>query len=80
MGSLLRVEGLRGGATVALPDDLDAIAVSTSAGTIRIDLIAPIEDMVLLSAGSRERGETPTRLILSPMASGRLAVGVIRCL
>ena len=73
-----RLAGHRGTATIALPQDLDAITISTSIGFIHIDLTAPLDGMVLLSAATGAGDESPTRLILSPMASGRLALGVIR--
>ena len=38
------LEGHRGTATVALPQDLDALTISTSIGSIHIDLTAPSRD------------------------------------
>lgn len=80
MPAHFQLQGSRGGASVALPDFLDAISISTSRGVIHIDLTAPVADMVLLSAVSHAGhvGEvSPVRLVVSPMPSGRLAVGAI---
>ena len=75
----LKIRGNKDGRDVPVPQDLDAIVIETSKGGILIDLGGQIPDMVMLRATWTEveqRGDV--RLILSPMASGRMAVGVIR--
>jgi hypothetical protein len=78
MGPHLKLEGARDGRAVPLPQDLDAIAITTDKGTIHIDLGEQVENMVLMRAALNTRTSEVVRLILSPMESGRLAVGVIR--
>jgi hypothetical protein len=78
MGPDTKIEGSGDGQSVPLPQDLDAIAITTRLGTIHIDLAGQVRDMVLMRASVA--GGTPdvARLILSPMESGRLARGMIR--
>jgi hypothetical protein len=78
MGPNLKVEGARDGRAVELPQDLDAIAITTKQGTIYIDLAEQVQNMVLMRTSVANRGADVVRLILSPMESGRIAVGVIR--
>ena len=78
MGSHLKLEGARNGEPVSLPQDLDAIRITTQQGTIHIDLAGQVQNMVLMRASPDVRSTDVIRLILSPMDSGRLAVGVIR--
>jgi hypothetical protein len=70
-----KVTGVRDGTAVQLPPDLDAIVISTSIGDIYIDLEGQVKDMVLMRASI---SDPRLRLLLSPMDSGRLAVGVIK--
>jgi glycerate-2-kinase len=63
---------------VPLPLDLDAIRITTQQGTIHIDLGEQVQNMVLMRTSLDIRSTDVIRLILSPMESGRLAVGVIR--
>jgi hypothetical protein len=74
----LKLEGVRNGEQVLLPQDLDAIRITTQQGTIHIDLAGQVQNMVLMRASPDVRSTDVIRLILSPMDSGRLAVGVIR--
>ena len=78
MGPHLTLAGARDGQAVPLPQDLDAIAISTAHGTIYIDLGEQVENMVLMRASLNTLTPEVVRLILSPMDSGRIAVGVIR--
>jgi hypothetical protein len=78
MGPHLTLEGARDGRAVQLPQDLDAICITTEKGTIYIDLGEQVENMVLLRAALNTHTPEVIRLILSPMESGRLAVGVVR--
>jgi hypothetical protein len=78
MGPNLRIEGVRDGAAIELPQDLDAIAITTAKGTVYIDLGEQVENMVLMRAPADSDSSDVLRLILSPMQSGRIAVGVIR--
>ena len=78
MGPNIKIEGVRDGQAVPLPQDLDAIAITTELGTIHIDLAGQVQNMVLMRASVARRGSDVVRLILSPMDSGRLAVGIIR--
>jgi hypothetical protein len=77
-GSQFKSEGARNGEPVSLPQDLDAIRITTQQGTIHIDLAGQVQNMVLMRASPDVRSTDVIRLILSPMDSGRLAVGVIR--
>jgi hypothetical protein len=61
-----------------LPPDLDALAITTEHGTIHIDLAEQVQNTVLMRASVARPTPDVTRLILSPMESGRLAVGIIR--
>ena len=74
----LRVVGARDGNEVSLPADLDAIGIVTEIGVIHIDLHQKLPNMVLMRSSSHEGGPGNTRLILSPMESARIAVGVIK--
>jgi hypothetical protein len=78
MGPNIKIEGMRDGQSVPLPQDLDAIAITTQLGTIHIDLAEQVQNMVLMRASVAHRTSDVVRLILSPMESGRLAVGIIR--
>ena len=74
----LRISGVRDGKGVELPKDLDAIDIATEIGVIHIDLGQQVPNMVLMRSSEHEGGPGNTRLILSPMDSGRIAVGVIK--
>lgn len=78
MSKRLIVTGARDGNEVPLPDDLDAIDIATEIGVIHIDLGQQVPNMVLVRASEHEGGPGRTRLIMSPMDSGRIAVGVIK--
>ena len=73
--NIAKVTGVRDGTAVPLPTDLDAITISTRIGDIWIDLHGVVQDMVLVRASIND---PMARLILSPMDSARLAVGVIK--
>lgn len=75
MGPNLKLSGTRDGAEVALPQDLDAIVITTAKGHIYIDLAEQTDNMVLVRAMAEDGGRG--RLITSPMSSGRLALGVV---
>jgi hypothetical protein len=74
----LIVRGVRDGAVVDFPPDLDAIDIVTEIGVIHIDLGQQIPNMVLVRSSDHTGGPGSTRLILSPLESGRLAFGVIK--
>jgi hypothetical protein len=74
----LRVMGARDGEAVDLPGGLDSIDIFTEIGVIHIDLGQQVANMVLMRSSEHAGGPGNTRLILSPMESGRLAVGVIK--
>jgi hypothetical protein len=74
----LRVIGARDGQAVELPRNLDSINILTEIGVIHIDLGQQVPNMVLMRSSEHAGGPGNTRLILSPMDSGRLAVGVIK--
>lgn len=74
----LRVTAARDGREVQLPENLDAIDISTEIGTIHIDLRQQVPNMVLIRSSEHTGGPGHTRLILSPMEAGRVAVGVIK--
>jgi hypothetical protein len=78
MAKTLRVSGARDGAEVKLPNDLDAIDIATEIGVIHIDLGQQVPNMVLMRSSEHDGGPGKARLILSPMDSGRIAVGVIK--
>ena len=78
MGNDIKIEGVRGGQSVPLPQGLDAIAITTRLGTIHIDLAGQVQNMVLMRASVACGTRDVARLILSPMESGRLAIGIIR--
>jgi len=78
MGPMLKLEGICDGEAVPLPQNLDAITITTEKGTIYIDLAGQVGNMVLMRASADCQSAEVVRLILSPMGSGRLAVGVIR--
>jgi hypothetical protein len=73
----LKIEGARDGKGVELPQDLDAIDIVTEIGRIHIDLGHQVPNMVLVRSSAHEGGPGNTRLILSPMDGGRIAIGVI---
>jgi hypothetical protein len=79
MAKPIKVSGARDGSEVELPQDLDAIVIQLEHGSLYIDLAGQVPGTVLMraSVGDYER-IGPTRLILSPMDSGRMAVGVIK--
>src|SRR5437763_17117437 len=79
MTNSIKISGAQDGNSVKLPQDLDAIVIDMEHGALYIDLAGPVPGTVLMrsSVGDHER-TGPTRLILSPMDSGRLPVGVIR--
>ena len=77
MRNPLRVVGTKDGKAVELPVNLDAIGIVTEIGVIHIDLGHQVPNMVLVRSSAHEGGPGNTRLILSPMESGRIAVGVI---
>src|ERR1019366_5068636 len=68
MGPHLEIERTRDGQAVLLPQDLDAIAITTEQGTIHIDLAEQVQNMVLMRASPQSRGPDVIRLILSPMS------------
>lgn len=74
----LRVVGATDGRAVELPVGLDTIAIITEIGVIHIDLGQQVPNMVLMRSAAHAGGPGNTRLILSPMESGRMAVGVIQ--
>ena len=73
----LRVSAARDGKLVELPSGLDVINIATEIGVIHIDLSQQVPNMVLMRSSDHGGGPGNTRLILSPMESGRIAVGVI---
>ena len=77
MGNDIKIEGARDGKPVPLPQDLDAIAITTRLGTIHIDLPGQVQNMVLMRASVAHSAPDVARLILSPLESGRLAIGII---
>jgi len=76
----MKTTAYKNGQKVALPDGIECIVIETSKGGILLDLSGQIPDMVLALAVETDGTQQPggVRLILSPMESGRLAVGVIR--
>jgi hypothetical protein len=78
MGPHLKLHGIRDGHAVPLPQDLDALTIMTEKGAIHIDLAEQVDNMVLMRAALNARTGEVARLILSPMESGRIAVGVIQ--
>ena len=74
----LGLRGVRDGKAVDLPSDLDAIDILTEIGVIHIELGQQVPNMVLVRSSDHAGGAGQTRLILSPMESGRVAVGVIK--
>jgi hypothetical protein len=78
MGPHLKIEGARNGQRVLLCQDLDAISITTETGTIYIDLAEQVQNMVLMRASHDSRTPGVVRLIISPIESGRVAVGVLR--
>ena len=75
----IRISGARDGKAVELPQNLDALVIDLEHGSLYVDLAGQVPGMVLVRASVGEYERTgPTRLILSPMESGRIAVGVIR--
>jgi hypothetical protein len=74
----LRVVGAKDGSLVELPSGLDSINIMTEIGVIHIDLGQQVPNMVLVRSSEHTGGPGATRLILSPMESGRIAVGVIK--
>jgi hypothetical protein len=78
MPNELRVVGAKDGKAVELPSGLDSINIITEIGVIHIDLGHQVPNMVLMRSSELSGGPGNTRLILSPMESGRIAVGVIK--
>jgi hypothetical protein len=78
MAKNLSIVGARDGQTVDLPSGLDSINIITESGVIHIDLGHQVPNMVLMRSSEHRGGPGNTRLILSPMESGRIAVGVIK--
>jgi hypothetical protein len=79
MAKQMKISGARDGKSVELPQDLDAIVIDLEYGAIYIDLAGQVPGTVLMRASVGDYERTgPTRLILSPMDSGRIAVGVIK--
>lgn len=73
-----RIRAVRDGKEVEIPQDLEALVIETSKGGVYIDLAGPVPDMVLVRATHLDNnGAGDVRLILSPMSSGRMALGVI---
>jgi len=70
-----KICGARDGVEVPLPQDLDAFVITTGIGSIYIDLAGQVKDMVLIRPSM---SDPRLRLLLSPMDSGRLALGVIK--
>lgn len=78
MAKPIRISGARDGESMELPQDLDALVIELEHGSLYIDLAGQVTGMVLMRAAVGEHERTgPTRLILSPMESWRIAVGVI---
>lgn len=78
MGPHLRVVTYDDGVERELPRSTDKIVIYTEIGGIYIDLAEQVDNMVLMRSAAFEGGPGDTRLIMSPMDSGRMAVGVIR--
>lgn len=78
MGQNIRIETLKNGRGTELPRDIEKMVIYTQVGGIYIDLTEQVENMILMRSTSFEGGPGDTRLILSPMDAGRIAVGVIR--
>ena len=78
MSKPIVVTGARDGNAVSLPEGLDAINIVTAIGVIHIDLGQQVPNMVLMRSSEHGGGPGNTRLIMSPMDSGRIAVGVIK--
>lgn len=78
MNKPLRIIGVRDGEPVELPAGLDAIDIVTEVGVIHIDLGHQVLNMVLVRSSDHAGGPGSTRLVVSPMGSGRLAIGVIQ--
>lgn len=74
MAQALKLIGVRDGEEIALPSDLDALAIETDTGVIYIDLGGQVPNCVLVRGTDRDGGRV--RLIASPMESGRLLIGV----
>jgi hypothetical protein len=79
MTKSIKLSGARDGKAVELPQDLEALVIDLDHGSLYIDLAGQVPGMVLMRASIGEYEQRgPTRLILSPMDSGRIAVGVVR--
>lgn len=79
MAKPVRISGARDGKTVELPQDLDALVIELEHGSLYIDLAGQLPGTVLMRTAIGDRERTgPTRLILSPVGSERIAVGVIK--
>ena len=79
MPKKVKIQGARDGVLVELPQGLDAIVIELEHGALYIDLAGQVPGTVLMRASVGEYSRTgPTRLILSPMNFGRIAVGVIK--
>ena len=78
MSKPLQVFAVRDGKAVELPRDLDSINIATEIGIIHIELGQQVPNMALMRSSEHSGGPGNTRLIISPMDSGRIAVGVIK--
>jgi hypothetical protein len=79
MARQVKISGARDGKSVELPQDLDVIVIDLEHGTFQIDLAGQVLGTVLMRAAVGDFPRTgPTRLILSPMESGLIAVGVVK--
>lgn len=78
MSPNLKLKGYRDGHEIPLPANLDAIGIETPNGVVYIELAEQISQMVLVRAVSAESLADSMRLILSPMQSGRIAIGCIK--
>jgi hypothetical protein len=74
----LHVFAVKDGKAVELPHDLDSINIATEIGIIHIDLGQQVPNMALMRSSEHSGGPGNTRLIISPMDSGRIAIGVIK--
>jgi DNA helicase TIP49 (TBP-interacting protein) len=74
----IRLKALKDGREVPLPPGIENLVIETSQGGIYIQLEERVTDMVLARAVKTDEMGGEARLILSPMDSGRVAIGVIR--
>jgi hypothetical protein len=74
----MKATAYKNGQDLPLPDGTECIVIETSKGPILIDLSRQVPGMVLAQAVKTNTAAAGgVRLVLSPMESGRLAVGVI---